>query len=579
MRKNCVGCGCGGIVVASVKQGLHAHMHSERLPLKLAILALVVLASVIGIVLGQEPDVRQPLEPPDTSSPRATLQTLIRLTREGYEYWSSPQGRTYNNLAERAAVGNQLSYCFDLHDIPPWLQDNVARETAVYLKEVFDRIELPPMNQIPDAEMIARMPGGLPQWTLPHTEIVLVRLKDGLRAGQYVFSSETDERARDYYLRARHLPYKPDATVDLYHHFTSEPGWLIPRGLIRMLPNWAKARWGDHTVWQWFGLVVTLLIAGVVMFGIYRLGGSFSGSEAGVRYYLGIVFPVLAMLVPGMAAYFLDQGVFITGRLFIVVAFALDLTSLGALVVVIIGVANRLAAAVGSLHWFRPRSVDAQLIQLAIRVCGVGGAVVAVLEGGRYLGVPLTTLVAGASVSGLAVALAAQDALKNLFGSLMILLDKPFEVGDTVKIKGYEGEIENIGLRSTRLRLGSGHVVTLANAEMASLDSENVSRRAHLRHKSEVHLDPDTPPEKVQRAVEIIRTTLLDHEGSHAARPPKVHVSGFAPDAVTVSMTYWYYPPDATRFAMFNEQVHLAILEKFREAGIRLARRRDAGKE
>ncbi|MBL9175032.1 MAG: hypothetical protein JNL10_15950, partial [Verrucomicrobiales bacterium] len=79
-------------------------MQSERLPLKMAVLALVALTSLVGIVLGQEPEVRRPLEPPDTSSPRATLQTLLRLTREGYGYWSSPKGRTYNNLAERTAV-------------------------------------------------------------------------------------------------------------------------------------------------------------------------------------------------------------------------------------------------------------------------------------------------------------------------------------------------------------------------------------------------------------------------------------------------------------------------------------------
>jgi len=553
-------------------------MSSDRQLIKLALVTLGLMAVLVGIVLAQEPGVRQPLEPPDTSSPRATIDTLIKLTTEGYGYWSSPEGRTYHNLAERAAVANQLAYLFDLRDIPPWLQDNVARETAVYLKEIFDRIELPPPDQIPDAEAIAKTPGGLPQWTIPHTEIVLVRIKDGLRAGQYEFSSETDERARDFYLRAKHLPYKSAATAGLYDYFTSEPGWLIPRGLIRALPDWAKSRWGDHTVWQWFGLVLTLLVASVVMTVTYRLGGKLSGTETGPRYYLAIVFPILAMLIPGLAAYFLDQGVFITGRLFIVIAFALDLISLAALVVVIIGVANRLATAVGTSSWFRPRSVDAQLIQLAIRVCGVAGAVVTILEGGRYLGVPLTTLVAGASVSGLAVALAAQDGLKNLFGSLMIILDKPFEVGDTIKIKSYEGEVEFIGLRSTRLRLPSGHVVTLANAEMASLDSENISRRAHLRHVQTVPLDPDTPPDKIQRALEIVRGALKDHEGSNASRPPKVHISGFGSDAVPLVMTYWYHPPDSTRFAAFNEKLHLTLLAQFQSADIRLAARREAAR-
>ena len=552
-------------------------MQSDRQPIKLVLVTLGVMAMFAGIVFAQEPASRRPLEPPDTSSPRATIDTLIRLTTESYGYWTSPEHRSYHNMEERMAVGVQLAYCFDLDDIPPWLRDNVARETAVYLKEIFDRIEMPPPDQIPDSNAIDKMPGGVPRWTIPHTEIVLVRIKDGLRTGQYIFSSETDDRARDFYLRARHLPYKAGATPGIYDYFTAEPGWLIPRGLIHALPDWTKARWGDHTVWQWFGFVLTLLAASAVMAGTYRLGGKFSGTEAGPRYYLGIVFPILAMLVPGLAAYFLDQGVFITGRLFIVVAFALDLISLAALVVVIIGVANRLATAVGTLSWFRPRSVNVQLLQLAIRVCGVAGAVITILEGGRYLGVPLTTLVAGASVSGLAVALAAQDGLKNLFGSLMIILDKPFEVGDTIKMKGYEGEVEFIGLRSTKLRLSSGLVVTIANAEMASLDSENISRRTHLQQSQTIQLDPETPPEKVQRALEIVRGALKDHEGSNASHPPKVHISSFDSDAVSLAMTYWYRPPDAARFAAFNDRLNLALLTEFQAAGIRLASRQPTG--
>ena len=91
------------------------------------------------------------------------------------------------------------------------------------------------------------------------------------------------------------------------------------------------------------------------------------------------------------------------------------------------------------------------------------------------MGVPLTTLIAGVSVGGLTVALAAQDTLKNLFGSLMILLDRPFQVGETIRIKGHEGTVESVGLRSTRIRDSGGHVVSIPNEEMARLDSKNMS--------------------------------------------------------------------------------------------------------
>lgn len=534
-----------------------------------AVILLACLFSVGPVAWAQ--DTEHPLEPPDTSSPRATLVTFNTIANQALDIMRSGEGRTYHNLAQRLALAKRLTACFDLNDIAPLERMMVARETAVYLTEIFSRVELPQLSEIPDAAAIAALPGGLPQWTIPHTEITLVRTKDGLHPGRYVFSSETDDRAREFFLRVRDLPYKPGATEGLYEMFSAEPGWMIPRTWIHALPSWSKQRYGDQALWQWFGMIVTLAVAGFMMVVIYRIGGRCSRHRAGLRYHLALSFPILAMLVPLLASVFLSQGVFLTGRVYVAIAFVLDLIALGALVVVILGFTNRLATAVGSMSWFQPRSVDAQLVQLVIRVCGVAGSVVAILEGGRYLGVPLTTLIAGASVSGLAVALAAQDGLKNLFGSLMIILDKPFEVGDLIKIKGYEGTVEVIGLRSTKLRLASGHLVTIANEEAARLDSENISRRAHLRRSEIIRLKADTPAMKVQRAVTIIRAALENHEGFDPEFPPSVNAGSFGADAVSITMTYWYHPADQAKFAAFNEKLNLRLIEKFEAEGIRLA--------
>ena len=534
------------------------------------LIVLICICVLCPVARAQVPE--HPLEPPDTTSPRATILALTSAVTQAYAQWANTgEGRTRRNFVQRMAMATRLTRLFDLNDIAPSLRMNVARETTVYLKEIFDRIAMPPESEIPDAVVIAAMPGGLARWTIPHTEITLVRIKDGLQEGHYVFSAETDNRAREAYLCVQHLPYKPGATEGLYELFASEPGWLIPRSWVHALPSWAKTRYDNQAVWQWVGLCAILLLAGIVMVVIYRIGARFSRHKEGLRYYLAIIFPLLAMLVPALTTYFLGHGLFITGNLFVVLTFSLDLISLGALVVVILALANRVAAAVASSRWFQPRSVDAQLVQLLIRVCGVAGAVVTLLEGGRYLGVPLTTLVAGASVSGLAVALAAQDSLKNLFGSFMIILDKPFQVGDKIKIKGYEGAVEVIGLRSTKLRLASGNVATIANEEMARLDSENISRCTHLRRSENIHLRTDTPLEKIRRSLEIIRALLENHEGLDAKCPPSVQVTSLGPDAIAIAIVYWYFPPDQAAFAAFNEQFSLKLLEQFAAEGIRLA--------
>jgi len=174
---------------------------------------VIILVTIVGVhslcALAQSQP--HPLAPPDLSSPRATLTNFLKLMDTAYHYWKS-EGRTYENRGQRAAIGRLAQRFCDLNDIAPSVRNNVGRETAVFMKEVLDRIELPPWEEIPDEGMIAAKPGGLNRWTIPHTEITLIRLKDGLREGQWVFNSETDERAPEFYEQVKQLPYKPGAS-------------------------------------------------------------------------------------------------------------------------------------------------------------------------------------------------------------------------------------------------------------------------------------------------------------------------------------------------------------------------------
>ena len=121
---------------------------------------------------------------------------------------------------------------------------------------------------------------------------------------------------------------------------------------------------------------------------------------------------------------------------------------------------------------------------------------VIVIEGLQEIGFSLATVVAGASVTGLAVALAAQDTLKNIFGGLMLSLDKPFIPGQRVVMKGHDGEIEEIGLRSVKIRTLTGHQVTIPNEDAAKIDIENIGRRPYIRRLFNVTITYDTPPGK-----------------------------------------------------------------------------------
>jgi len=187
------------------------------------------------------------------------------------------------------------------------------------------------------------------------------------------------------------------------------------------------------------------------------------------------------------------------------------------------------------------------------------------------IGFNITTLLAGLGVGGLAVALAAQDTLKNFIASILILLDKPYMIGERILVRGHDGVVEEIGLRSTRIRELNGHQTIIPNDEMSRLDIENVGRRPHIRRSTTISIAYDTPLEKVEKAVDIIKGILDNHEGMNPDSPPRVFFKEFAPTSLAIKMLYWYEPPRYWDFMDLNQRVNLQIMKEFEKEGIRLA--------
>ena len=202
--------------------------------------------------------------------------------------------------------------------------------------------------------------------------------------------------------------------------------------------------------------------------------------------------------------------------------------------------------------------------------------VLVVVFGGVYIlqaltGKPLNALLAGLGIGGLAVALAAQDTLKNFFGSIMIMLDKPFVVGDRVVVEDVDGPVEDIGFRCTRIRTLTGHLVAVPNEKMARVNIENIGQRPSIRRLTNITITYDTPPEKVERALTIVRQILENHEGMDPDFPPRVYFDEFNDASLNIIMIYWYFPPNYWDFLSFNERVNLQIMRAFEEEGIEFA--------
>jgi len=219
-----------------------------------------------------------------------------------------------------------------------------------------------------------------------------------------------------------------------------------------------------------------------------------------------------------------------------------------------------------------PSKLDDMLVPIVSKSIIATIVVLTLVQVAQILsGKEITSILAGLGIGGLAFALAAQDTIKNLFGSMVLLADRPFEVGDRIVVDGHDGPVESVGMRSTRIRTLTGHLVTIPNGELANKAIENISKRPHIRRIFNITITYDTPPEKVKEAKAILEDILKDHEGLDPEFPPRVYFNDFQSSALNLFCIYWYHPADWWAYNTQNERFNLEILERFNAAGIDFA--------
>lgn len=214
------------------------------------------------------------------------------------------------------------------------------------------------------------------------------------------------------------------------------------------------------------------------------------------------------------------------------------------------------------------------LIRKTLRIFLVVVFILSVAE--NVFGADITAWLAGLGIAGLAVSLAAQDSIKNLFGSITIFLDRPFAVGDRIVFDGHDGPVEEIGFRSTKIRTLLGELVTIPNSKIVDGSVNNIGRRPHIRRLLNVTITYDTPPEKVEQAVQIVRDIFADPEIAPAFAdmthfPPRAYFSEFNADSLNIQVLYWFYPPDYWQYLAHAQKFNMKLLRAYAEAGIEFA--------
>ncbi|WP_437738478.1 mechanosensitive ion channel family protein [Sorangium sp. So ce1335] len=480
--------------------------------------------------VGEDPDAA-PVAP---DSPRASMREFFELSRAG-DYAAAARFLDLPPRADGAALAQKLKAVLDRHI---WLDvENLSPHPQGDTQD----------NLGAGVEQLGKIP------TRTGTQPVrLVRrtTPDGVR---WIFSRATVDRVDDWYARL-------------------EDRWLrdhLPPALLRPGPR--ELLW-----WQWLALpvlalagwLVGALLSYFIRAGLRRLVARtestlddvlLEGARGPLTFAVALfaieaALPWLGLYVP--AEEFL--GTVLSAGLFIAV-FWFVLRAIDA-------VGGRLLAAPAT----RDNPAARSLVPLMGKIAKVAILIIGVIAVLSELGYPVASLIAGLGIGGVALALAAQKTVENLFGSVSIGVDRALQVGDFVKVDALLGTVETIGLRSTRIRTLDRTLVTIPNGKLADLQIESYTARDRMRLSCVLALVYETTPAQLRAVLEGIERALREHP---LIWPDDVVVRfiGIGPASYDVEIMAWFQTTDFGHFRAIRQEVLITFLEIIGAAGTRLA--------
>ncbi|AYO20846.1 mechanosensitive ion channel family protein [Vibrio owensii] len=481
-----------------------------------------------------------PLAPPDLSSPQKALtsfETLVsQANQQLTEIIEDPTQNTEPNRQHIYALFDKATQTFDLSKVPESSQNRVAIESVMLMKEILDRAPPLDLSLIPDSNTLDR-------WQIPDTGLELIKQADG----QYRFSAQTVHGLYSDYLLVKHLPSHSGADLDYYQYYSLSAGRLIPPTwfhLVETLPSVFMLEYGDQAIWQWLGLVLSLSLTISVLTLLYN------------HIHSPISKAICAVITLSGFLYHADYQLNLTGILMSTLNVIIELICW----LLLSQVAYLLIYKTCRLLMSKQRTnttLRQSLTQIIGTLLGSMAAIACLGYGLNRLGVPVYGIVTGLSLGGMAIALAIRPTMENLIGGVILFLDKSLSVGDYCQIGNQSGVIEQIGVRSTRIRAKDRTQITIANGDLIKREIINYSRRDRYPFKATIGLRYETSMSQLQSITEKI-TSLLKEHPDVLDSPLRVHFSAF--NAYSLDIEILAHLNTTNRETFLNLQQELLIL-------------------
>lgn len=503
-------------------------------------------------VADDEPSVEPPARPetvsPRLSSPRATLRTFVEAMND-------------IKRGDAQRIDDAVS-TLDLSEVNPLVRRERGESLAWQLLEVLDRTRVIDFDKVPSHT-------SEPGWVFERYPQGAIRLQLQ-EDGRWLFDAASLRQLPEIY-----LALSQQAPVDGLEDNGEYLPWDIR--LQRRVPAALKQQVFLLENWRWLALLLIVALGVVadwaVSFVLRRAMARWlqrrdhaydavEDSEDRLRP-LGLV-AMASLWWLGINAIGLPE----TALLILLVAVK-ALASIAA-----VWAAYRLVDLVSA--WLLARAaatentLDDVLVPLIPRTLKIFVTVIGVVFVADNLNIDVSGLLAGLGLGGLAFALAAKDMVQNLFGSVTVLLDRTFSVGDWIVVDGIEGSVERMGFRSTRVRTFYNSLVTVPNSKFITAEVDNMGERRYRRYKAHFGLTYDTPPEKIEAFCEGIRELVRQHP---YMRKDYFHIylNDLGASSLSVLVYVFWETPDWATELRERHRFLLDCLRLARELGVEYA--------
>lgn len=504
------------------------------------------------------------------------LIALVSSSGAAWAQTAKPAGAPADGKAEEEAADSPRASMRSFLDL---CERSRYQEASIYL-------DLPRGSEKRAAELASKLHAVLSQRLLVNVEALSPaaegRQTDGLAPGIEELGKIKDAKGRAVPIRlVRHESRSSD----------DEPRWVFSQTTVSAVPalygslrdSWIRERLPPSLLtqgpmalyyWQWLALP---LLAGIC-FAAGRLLTFLSGLVAkrvlahrswserllsGLKSpaRLGWAIAVFAIAMPFLALTLRAEDLLERG-----LSALAYLTFFWALLRVVIVVGDEVAHA----DWTRSRPSARSLSAVGVSLGKVIVAALALMVALSELGYPVTSVIAGLGIGGVALALAAQKTVENLFGSISILADQPFRVGDTIRVDTIEGTVERIGLRSTRVRTAERTVVIFANGKLADMRIESLGPRDRMRFATKIQLARSATMAHV-RSIEFELKNKLASTPLVRKEDIFVRLSAIGEASYDIEVAAPIDTIDFNEFARIREELLMAAVEIVENAGAELA--------